>query len=489
MRSLVISQAKSGSSAMMVMIANAMGTSIIYNEPPANTLHTLPSNCVVKVLFENTVLEDLLAVLPQFDKVVLLLRDPRDNYVSRILYSLGAQKDCLVNDEFIDNFLVMLQKKQKEPASVDLTSLADMLGKDTLKNMPSYLQRYDHYLEFVEQRSPNWFLMYYEDMVTGNLQKLSSYLNLQAQPVEMPERWQRVSRSKRSGDWRHWLTNNDVNNLAPHLSPILKKMSYENDWQLAEPQEILAEHCQDYVLRLVHERRQAFGMPRYTPPLERDASAKSCNICGYKKFGPGPNGRKAENGQFPACMQCGALERQRAIRSLIQALPIGMLSWRNCLQVREDVALASNYFNSHKLLKFDAKTNISLESLPALDGSFDFIYLNYVLEFVPNDLQVFDEMLRVLSPKGILLICFVAPHSREQSTTLNAAPPAQLRAYGRDLKKHLGCQQKNLFMLEVTIPDPWTKLRQVVHLFCKDLAEKEKLVGKLQSWHGSEVSF
>lgn len=46
-----------------------------------------------------------------------------------------------------------------------------------------------------------------------------------------------------------------------------------------------------------------------------------------------------------------------------------------------------------------ANDSSQLAKLSAADDSYDFIYLNHVLEFVPNDVQVFDELLRLLSAR------------------------------------------------------------------------------------------
>lgn len=66
------------------------------------------------------------------------------------------------------------------------------------------------------------------------------------------------------------------------------------------------EHCQDYVLRLIHEIRKAQSLPPYTPRREREyvtALMHSCNICGHTRFGAGPNGRKVSNGMAASLPQ------------------------------------------------------------------------------------------------------------------------------------------------------------------------------------------
>jgi hypothetical protein len=195
----------------------------------------------------------------------------------------------------------------------------------------------------------------------------------------------------------------------------------------------------------------------------------ACNLCGGLQFGPGPGGRMAQNGDAPCCLQCGALERHRSVARVLQSLPGDALGWRRALLAGAEQGADRRWFA--------ASDQAPLEELagnPAIAAGYDFISVVYGLEFVRHDREQFDLLYRMLTPKGLMAICFIAPDERAATARgLNdegrAQQPYQL--YGADLAEHFGCGAKDLATVAVDSADPCSGSAQRVHLFFRDHGE------------------
>ncbi|UJP06180.1 MAG: methyltransferase domain-containing protein [Nitrosomonas sp.] len=213
-------------------------------------------------------------------------------------------------------------------------------------------------------------------------------------------------------------------------------------------------------------------------------SSRTCTICGETKFGTGPLSRLSITGVPPRCLNCDSLERHRIIRWLFQALPVGFLDWRNAIQFSRDQSICGNWFRSFEVSDFDGNNSIDLQAINRPDGVLDFISLNHVLESVPNDCLAFSELCRVLSPHGVMQICFGSPMSRELTVDLGK-PQFDWKAYhlyGRDLTARLRCHDLGITVLAVEEMDPCTEVREVVHFFFKNPVDALKLRTWISTW-------
>ncbi|MFS2004293.1 methyltransferase domain-containing protein [Duganella sp. CT11-25] len=236
-------------------------------------------------------------------------------------------------------------------------------------------------------------------------------------------------------------------------------------------------------------RKQAAAVPVPAPAtIEPEAPPQIvCNICGGGAFGPGPAGRMSSTGLPPHCRQCGALERHRLVRHLFQALPIGFLDWRRALQFSPDQGAHPGWFRQHEISVYGGENSLDIQAIARADGSYDFITLSHVLECIPNDLAAFDELHRVLSPRGLLHICFGRPLSRERSQDFERGVDRydNLHLYGRDVYQRFGCAAKQMGMLVIEGSDPVTGAHDAVHLFARHAPDIALLSAWLRGWNGS----
>ncbi len=199
------------------------------------------------------------------------------------------------------------------------------------------------------------------------------------------------------------------------------------------------------------------------------ASSIECGLCSGREFTPGPAGRLAATGRPPACARCGSLERHRALRLLIERLPIGMLSWRRGLQFSPDPAIKPSWFRSYELSVFDGDNSLDLQGIARADEAYDFITLNHVIEFVPDARASFAELIRVSSPTGLLQIGFSG--LRKRSVTTDHASAQGVHGYfhlfGNDMPDYFGLAASGVSYACVSQSDPVTGVEEDFHFFSK----------------------
>lgn len=208
----------------------------------------------------------------------------------------------------------------------------------------------------------------------------------------------------------------------------------------------------------------------------RTAAIRQCNCCGGARFIPGPGGRMAADGSAPCCEQCHSLERGRAVCALLEAWPRSELTWRRALVLGRDRGVDPRWFERcDRIVPVDA-TDFRSALPAAANGSYDLISLIFSMEFVNDDQANFMALLRLLSPRGVLQICFIEPDLRQATEATGLETPGGLRhRYGKDIAQHFRCWELGLIVATRVGQDPCTGTRYQVHLFFRDPEEAVRL--------------
>ena len=206
-----------------------------------------------------------------------------------------------------------------------------------------------------------------------------------------------------------------------------------------------------------------------------------CNICGGREFVPGPNGRLTASGEAPQCAGCRSLERQRSARACFVKLPPDMLAWRAALQFAPDASLDPAWFHSFETSTFGGENSIDLQDIDRPDGSYDFISLSMVLEFVPDDRRGFGELARIGSDSciihnssGSLLNALASTHHDEPK-----GPFGRYHYYGGDIEERLEIERHGFSAVRVRAEDPVTGVEDDLHFFCRQESDAEMLSAAL----------
>ncbi|MDB3946014.1 hypothetical protein N9444_08955 [Gammaproteobacteria bacterium] len=199
--------------------------------------------------------------LASFDKIIWMVRDPRDRLISYLLYRHYDYR--YDSDEFVREQLDLLQMKERDPnalAMIDLEARL-LLPRPTLESAFFWNdhQKSNFLSTLIEEGRA--FIFKYEDFVNQEYSGLENFLGIKMSGnAKVPKQFQRVIRSKTHGFWNHWFTQKDVGNYMGLFRPFLEQYGYKDEWALAEEKKIDPEHCSRYVRTIINERRQLDGL-------------------------------------------------------------------------------------------------------------------------------------------------------------------------------------------------------------------------------------
>jgi hypothetical protein len=261
-RVVIAGLGKSGTTALVYAVGAAMppGTQMLF-EPRAHVDVTAPDVAAKVLLHPRFPLPH--AFYRQFDRIVLLVRDPRDLVISKALYRLFSAKALHAAPEKLEQYLQLLRAKEADPRSVSvarINALFQSLVGPTLHSDEGLARMLGDAIAFHEAFA-GCTVFRYEDMVAGRFEALAQDLGLDAKAMrpEVPQALRRVFRTGRAGNWRDWFCPEDVEHFRPLLAAYMQRYGYGADWELAPEPRIAPEECSGYVTRLLRERQQAMA--------------------------------------------------------------------------------------------------------------------------------------------------------------------------------------------------------------------------------------
>lgn len=201
----------------------------------------------------------------QFDKKVMLIRDPRDRIISVLIYSV-IHSDFYNDEGKMNIFIDRLRQKENDPLSVSVRDLLILKRQLRSVEIPEnigekigdmFKKMSLSQIEF-QEKTRNVFLFKYEDMIDKKLSGLEKYLGITLTvESDVPRNLDRVVSTKGYGNWRNWFTREDVEFFKPIVKDHMEKYGYDfDDWKLNENPKILPEHCSEYIERIVKEKIQ-----------------------------------------------------------------------------------------------------------------------------------------------------------------------------------------------------------------------------------------
>lgn len=261
MQILIAGLAKTGTTGLLYLLNNSLSrTPKLLFEPKTlpPELFAQHPDLLAKVIIGDHL--DVQSLLP-FKHKITLVRDPRDRLVSALLYS-QYHAGYLADDAKVGRVRELLERKERTPRAVSIGSILETLGEvsgkparaaSQVRHLNRQMETFARYCE----ATPDALLYKYEDFVGAHYAALENYLGMpiQGQAI-VPETLKRVERTKDSGGWRHWFTDEDVAAFRPILEPVLARYHYDaQDWSLAAEPVIEPQHASQYYIRLVEESR------------------------------------------------------------------------------------------------------------------------------------------------------------------------------------------------------------------------------------------
>ena len=258
MRVVVVGLGKSGTTALVYAIRSAMTADTELLFEPKRYVEVKAGSVAAKVLLHPRFPLDP-AFYRQFDRIVLIVRDPRDILVSKGLYRVYGGTPLHADLPKLEQYVELLRAKERDPRSVPFMRILGLFA--SLNGRPfnpdlGIARRLDDVVQF-QQGFPACLVYPYEAMVENRFGAVAEFLSLPAQAMtpEVPSSLSRVARSRRAGSWRDWFCPEDVDQYRPLFAAFMRRYGYADDWTLSGAPRIPADEASEYVLRLARERR------------------------------------------------------------------------------------------------------------------------------------------------------------------------------------------------------------------------------------------
>ncbi|MGH7556628.1 MAG: hypothetical protein ACREMD_02365 [Gemmatimonadota bacterium] len=273
MRVLVIGKAKTGTTALVSLIRQALEPCKLVMEPKsvlefgAASLQR-SSNEAIKIIYEHfrNQPRHLNALVHQefgfsIDKVVFITRDIRDEVISRLLYLPKVLRDKALSNGRKERewkrWVCVLEEKERCPSEVSFkdlcSSFQDIFQVDAWADVIDAIrlgQAYEQYISSGVVRDR--YVQSYEAMIRNETSGLAKYLDLtlpsDVMAVELGA-FKYTKRSGASGNWKSFFTEHDVALLRPMIESSLGHGIYE-DWELESVARLDSAAYSGYVKRV-----------------------------------------------------------------------------------------------------------------------------------------------------------------------------------------------------------------------------------------------
>jgi len=256
LRTLIIGLPKSGTSILTYRIKDAYPSSPNVNfeigaqdgllniNVHENNLKN--SYCLSKALFFQNKHSNYQAICELYDKVVWIIRDPRDQFISNFFYRWFS--DHNPHPENFKKAYDRTKKKEAQPSKQPFYKL-----HEGFVDAKSYFEgTYGQMMGLVKDFEDKYFVLKYEDFVDGKFEKLNEYLGIEVSgDAEVPDFLNRVVRTKKYGNWRNWFNEKDVDFYKPLLDEYLDFFGYNSDdWDLNQNPILDPSKGSEYMLKL-----------------------------------------------------------------------------------------------------------------------------------------------------------------------------------------------------------------------------------------------
>jgi len=188
-----------------------------------------------------------------YEKKIFLVRDPRDNLISYMLYMVVNSK-FLIRRPQARQLVEIIEAKEGDPGSVSVREILQLMGMLNASDFIGLLNQWREFSIRFLDKNDDFFCLKYEDYIFGNLNALEDYLGFKFKETNIvPANFSFVARTKKSGDWKNWFIEDDVEYFKPVLQPYIQKYGYSSDWTLPDSPVINPVYGSRYVSMLIED--------------------------------------------------------------------------------------------------------------------------------------------------------------------------------------------------------------------------------------------
>jgi len=256
MKAIITGIGKTGTTVIGQKTSNALGLNYIH-EPKDHgkikSFEKLKSGVIkINIYYINDI------VFSQFDKKVLVVRDPRDTFISMLLFNLYRPWEG--QTERIKKIIDLLKGKELNPQGMSTIGLFNKINSPKISefNLQHFARMHNDMVSFAENH-PDYYLLRYEDFIQGNLVEYEKYIGCK-KSIKFNENvlggFNYVTRTKAKDNWKNWLLEEDRKVLEPLLLGYMKTFNYMDNWEPNTSPKIMPENCSEYVRKIVNSRRK-----------------------------------------------------------------------------------------------------------------------------------------------------------------------------------------------------------------------------------------
>lgn len=251
MKTIILTHRKTGSSAVMMAVHHGGGLSSYSNEPKNLTKHIRKPDIVIKKVMDS--FDDMeMPYLEMATHKFLLVRDPRDALISKLLYAVYPTRHHFKDDVALRRWVQVLRRKREDPSSLTFHMLVRAMKQHTgYDALIQLMQEQDKLIFLYKTFKDTVPILKYEDWVAGNAQHIEEYLGFAIPPVELDGKFRRVTRRTGVGDHANWFAESDYERYGVAFRLYDMVFGYEATPK-ANPQVILKEHADGYVKRILN---------------------------------------------------------------------------------------------------------------------------------------------------------------------------------------------------------------------------------------------
>jgi hypothetical protein len=261
MNILVIGKGKTGTTIVSKSIQLSLPDAVYYLEPKRIGFflnkREVTRPVVVKIIYEHwdatphlreAIVHNELKL--KFDKVVAIVRDLRDEAISRLFYIALALAQRGVDAKAMDDWLAVLEEKERNPGDMSFLEMIQKLNGIFGTKVAPRMPRDEQYLKFLDRNCARLNIVKYEDFIEDRIDELESYLGFQLSDDRDVGEYHWTRRSAAYNNWKRFFTRADVATLRELYDPLLSRWGYD-DWVLEPVSSLKTEECSGYVRRLV----------------------------------------------------------------------------------------------------------------------------------------------------------------------------------------------------------------------------------------------
>ena len=268
MNTLVIGKAKTGTTALAMLMKRETGAKTLHMEPKGilDFVSDIPeqNNYVTKIIFEhfrgryrhlNAIIHNELYA--HYNRVVLIKRDFRDEMLSRLMYLSKVLSNKNHPAERWYAWIDVLRAKEADPQSLSFRTVCDRFNEifnvnawhDLTQTHTESEREYRHFIASSLRRPHH--VVSYENMMDNKLGGLEAYLDFKLQSSTSEVELGQYSYTKRSGSyggWRQFFIESDVEEIRQLLNN--RGLNTYRDWNLNPVTSLNPQDYSEYVRRM-----------------------------------------------------------------------------------------------------------------------------------------------------------------------------------------------------------------------------------------------